>query len=124
MNSCLYECSVMHHRLAPKEHHFRYRIFMFYLDLDELDEVGRRTRWFSRNRFNLYSFRDADHLHLSRSNRREEARAFKSEIRNSKSEIDQSLLASVATEGTHIPRTTKDNLIAWLAQQGVEFSGR
>ena len=23
MNSCLYECSAMHHRLAPKEHHFQ-----------------------------------------------------------------------------------------------------
>ena len=62
MNSCLYECSVMHHRLAPKEHHFRHDIFMFYLDLDELDAVARAVRCFSRNRANLYAFRDDDHL--------------------------------------------------------------
>ena len=38
LRSALYECDVMHHRLEPKEHHFRYRIFMFALDLDEIDE--------------------------------------------------------------------------------------
>jgi|SRR5579859_6540749 len=61
MNSCLYECSVMHHRLAPKVHHFQHDIFMFYLDLDELDSVAKRILFFSHNRLNLYSFRDSDH---------------------------------------------------------------
>ena len=64
MNSCLYECSVMHHRLEPKEHHFRYRIFMFALDLDEVDALSKRLPFFSRNRWNLYTFRDRDHLTL------------------------------------------------------------
>ena len=71
LNSCLYECSVMHHRLEPKKHHFSYNIFMFYLDLDELDEVAERCVLFSRNRFNLYSFRDGDHLQLSAKTLRE-----------------------------------------------------
>ena len=62
MNSCLYECTVMHHRLEPKENHFRYGIFMFALDLDELDALA--VRGFSRNRWNLYTFRDRDHLTL------------------------------------------------------------
>lgn len=61
MNSCLYECSVMHHRLAPKVHHFQHSIFMFYLDLDELENVARKNLLFSHNRKNLYSFHDADH---------------------------------------------------------------
>jgi DUF1365 family protein len=51
----------MHHRLAPKVHHFQHDIFMFYLDLDELDLVSKNVLLFSRNRGNLYSFRDADH---------------------------------------------------------------
>ena len=54
----------MHHRLSPRVHHFSYRIFMFALDLDEIDEVARRVPIFSRNRANLYSFRDRDHLTL------------------------------------------------------------
>jgi len=62
MNSRLYACSVMHHRLVPRKHAFRYRIFLFALDLDEIDEVAARVRGFSRNRFNLYTFRDCDHL--------------------------------------------------------------
>jgi DUF1365 family protein len=37
---------------------------MFALDLDELDVVARRIPFFSRNRANLYSFRDHDHLNL------------------------------------------------------------
>lgn len=52
----------MHHRLSPKKHKFVYDVFMFALDLDELDALSRRFRFFSRNRFNLYSFRDKDHL--------------------------------------------------------------
>jgi DUF1365 family protein len=62
MNSCLYECNVMHHRLAPKEHRFSYRIFMFYLDLDEIDAVARRIPFFGRNGRNIFAFNDADHL--------------------------------------------------------------
>lgn len=65
MNSCLYECSVMHHRLEPKEHQFRYRIFMFALDLDEVAALPERLGLFSVNRWNLYAFRDRDHLTLA-----------------------------------------------------------
>lgn len=61
MNSCLYECSVMHHRFAPKVHHFSHDIFMFYLDLDELETVAKKIFLFGYNRKNIYSFRDTDH---------------------------------------------------------------
>jgi uncharacterized protein len=52
----------MHKRVSPKQHEFNYRVFMFYLDLDELDEVDKRLNLFSRNRFNWFSFMDRDHL--------------------------------------------------------------
>lgn len=54
----------MHRRLSPKVHHFNYQIFMLALDLDEIDNVASRIWGFSRNRFNLYEFRDRDHLTL------------------------------------------------------------
>jgi len=38
---------------------------MFCLDLGELDPLDKRLRWFSRNRWNLYSFFDRDHLRFS-----------------------------------------------------------
>jgi len=62
MNSCLYECQIMHARLSPRSHRFVYRIFLFAIDLDELDEVDRRVSAFSLGRPNLYSFRDADYF--------------------------------------------------------------
>lgn len=64
VKSCLYECNVMHHRLEPKVHRFSYRIFMFALDLDEIDAVAKKTFGFARNRRSLYEFRDRDHLTL------------------------------------------------------------
>jgi DUF1365 family protein len=54
----------MHNRLAPKVHNFNYEVFMFYLDLDELDTLHKKLSLMSRNRFNLFNFRDKDHLQL------------------------------------------------------------
>ena len=68
LNSCLYKAKVMHHRLAPKVHSFHYEVFMFYLDLDEINAISKRLNWMSRNRFNLFNFRDKDHLQLPREN--------------------------------------------------------
>lgn len=65
MNSCLYDGVVMHHRLRPLRNRFVYSVYMFYLDLEELDDLHQRLRFFSRNRSNLYSFRDADHMHIT-----------------------------------------------------------
>jgi DUF1365 family protein len=62
MNSCLYECQILHARFAPRAHRFDYRIFMFAIDLDELDLLPRRLALFSVNRRNVYSFRDGDFL--------------------------------------------------------------
>ena len=62
--TCLYECRVMHRRLSPKAHQFSYNIFLFSLDLDETDATAARVRGFSHNRWNLYNFRDRDHLTL------------------------------------------------------------
>jgi DUF1365 family protein len=66
MNSCLYKAKVMHYRLAPKVHSFHYNVFMFYLDLDEIDTLHNKLRLMSRNRFNLFNFKDSDHLQLPR----------------------------------------------------------
>lgn len=64
MNSCLYICHVIHHRLAPKKHGFWYKVYLFYVDLDEMDLLSRKFRWLGHNRFNLFNFRDRDHLQL------------------------------------------------------------
>jgi uncharacterized protein len=57
----LYRGDVVHKRLRPVEHALKYRVFSLLLDVDQLDQLAARSRWFSRNRFNLASFYDRDH---------------------------------------------------------------
>lgn len=62
MRSCLYKATVMHNRFEPKQHRFHYQLFFFYLNIDTLDSDFKRLPIVSRNRFNLFSFYDRDHL--------------------------------------------------------------
>lgn len=62
MNSSLYECRIVHQRVSPRPHSFSYDVFLFALDLDEIDEVARQVGLFSHNRRNVVTFRDDDHL--------------------------------------------------------------
>lgn len=64
MNSCLYEATVMHNRLSPKKHSFHYRVFMFYIDLDEIIPLSKKLLLLSYNKYNFFSFRDREHLQL------------------------------------------------------------
>ena len=57
----VYEGVVTHARLKPVQHKLKYKVFSFLLDLDSLDTVAARLKFFSRNRFNLFSVRDRDH---------------------------------------------------------------
>jgi uncharacterized protein len=59
--SALYVGTVMHRRLRPRRHRFRYRVFWLLLDLGELAALSSRLRFFSHNRPNLFSLHDADH---------------------------------------------------------------
>jgi len=59
--SCLYLGKVMHRRLRQVSYRFTYRVFSLFVDLDELPALHRRLRFFSHNRFNLFSLRDRDH---------------------------------------------------------------
>jgi DUF1365 family protein len=60
--SCLYEGTVRHRRRAPVPHEFRYRLWMLYVDLDELPRLFARRWLWSADRPNLVWFRRADHL--------------------------------------------------------------
>lgn len=62
MNSCLYRCRVMHERLSPKRNRFEYDLFMWSLDLDEIDFWVSRLWLMGHNRWNAFSFWDRDHL--------------------------------------------------------------
>ncbi len=59
--SALYVGSVVHQRVRPVRHRLSYRVFSLLLDLDEVEDLGRRLRLFGYNRFAVYAFRDDDH---------------------------------------------------------------
>lgn len=99
INSSLYECTVMHSRKKLTMSKFFYKYFMFYLDLDEIDEISKRMYLFSRNKFNIFSFRDRDHIVFDKPGAKENVMRF---IQNSgvTEEVGKvCLLTNVATFG-------------------------
>lgn len=62
MKSCIYEGQVRHTRTRPVLHRFRYRLFMMYLDLDELPQVFSKRWFWSTKRRALARFRRSDHI--------------------------------------------------------------
>ena len=90
----------MHARFAPKAHRFDYRIFLFAMDLDEVELLHRRLLLFSRNRRNLYSFRDEDFL-----------------------PTHESLHNAPPRPPAPSAATLKERVIAHLASQGIDLTG-
>ncbi|XDD48566.1 DUF1365 domain-containing protein [Leptospira sp. WS39.C2] len=72
----MYEADVFHKRTAPTENKFRYKIFNFYLDLEEIDQLSHKSAIFSRNRWNLFSFYDRDHLQFGKTTIYENVKTF------------------------------------------------
>ena len=62
MESCIYEGQVRHTRTTPVLHRFKYRVFMMYLDLDELPALFEKRWLWSAKRPALARFRRSDHL--------------------------------------------------------------
>ncbi|MBD3169792.1 MAG: DUF1365 family protein [candidate division Zixibacteria bacterium] len=59
--SCLYTGWVQHRRFEPKNHNFRFPLFMMFLDLAEIDNLFPESIWWSTRQFALTSFRRKDY---------------------------------------------------------------
>ncbi len=62
MESCIYEGRVRHVRQTPAIHRFNYRLYMMYLDLEELPTLFSKRWFWSGSRPALARFRRNDHL--------------------------------------------------------------
>ncbi|MDE2423026.1 MAG: DUF1365 domain-containing protein [Betaproteobacteria bacterium] len=62
MHSAIYTGWVRHRRYVPAKHTFSYQMSMFYLDLQEIDQLVSQHRWFSKNRFNWLQWRRQDYM--------------------------------------------------------------
>ena len=101
MFSRVYFGKVRHTRFAPRFHEFTYGLYLFYLDLDELQTVFK-GRWFwSANRFNFASFQDQDHLRS---------------IRNGNQDLKPMLLEFLQQRG--IPNVSSIRLLTQLRYLG------
>lgn len=62
IESALYIGKVFHARHVPKKHAFDYNIFLFWLNLDELDDISQKVSGFSTQRFSPIRFKRSDYL--------------------------------------------------------------
>jgi len=54
--------SVWHRREGPRSHAFRYRLYFSLLDVADIEQTVARCRFWSRERFNLVTFRRSDFI--------------------------------------------------------------
>lgn len=59
--SGIYTGDVTHVRLRPVHHKLRYPVFSLLIDLDELELLNSKLKFFSQNRLNVLSIHDKDH---------------------------------------------------------------
>ncbi|SMF47055.1 hypothetical protein SAMN02745866_03021 [Alteromonadaceae bacterium Bs31] len=62
LKSAIYKGWVQHRRFSPKEHQFKYQVFMMYLDLDEIDAVLSKSYFWSSSKYALARFKRSDYL--------------------------------------------------------------
>lgn len=71
LKSCIYEGTVLHQRLVPRTHEFSYQACMLYLDIDELQSIAKKTRFFSLQKRNLMWFNREDYINPQKGTIRE-----------------------------------------------------
>jgi len=62
VHSAIYKGWLRHRRFTPREHKFSYRVFMMYLDLDELDSVFKLSPFWSKKPWRPARFQRSDFL--------------------------------------------------------------
>lgn len=62
VHSCIYEGKVRHRRFSPVKNDFQYRLFLMFLDFQELPILFQGRRFWSSDRVNVAYLRRRDHL--------------------------------------------------------------
>ena len=61
MNTKIIVSSIVHKRYGKIEHFFKYKVPSLFIDLDELKIIELKSKIFSINSFNIFSFNEKDH---------------------------------------------------------------
>lgn len=59
--NALYRGIVMHQRLQPRRHKFRYKVFSLLVDLTTLEKTAATLKFFALNKWNIFSLYYRDH---------------------------------------------------------------
>lgn len=62
MPNAIYSGELMHARFIPKLHKFNYRINLFWLDIEKINETAKNIRWFSAEKRAAIQFKRSDFL--------------------------------------------------------------
>jgi len=62
LNSCIYTGWVRHRRFTKVNNQLNYQVYMAYIDLDEIEQVFAKTRFWSLEKFNFISFFRKDYF--------------------------------------------------------------
>ena len=61
MNTKIILSSIVHKRYGKIQHFFKYKVPCLFVDLDELETIKSKSKIFSINSFNIFSFNEQDH---------------------------------------------------------------
>mgnify|MGYP001250495002 CR=1 FL=1 len=61
MNTKIILSSIVHKRYGKIQHFFKYKVPSLFIDLDELEVIKSKSKIFSINSFNIFSFNEKDH---------------------------------------------------------------
>ena len=62
LRSAIYKGWVWHNRYEPRRHEFRYRVFMMYIDLSEIESVLASSIFWGRRWFHIARFKRTDYF--------------------------------------------------------------
>lgn len=92
MKSLIYQGEVSHARLSPQQHNFRYPVYFYAFDLDELPLLARQNPLFGYNQLRPVAIHDSDYLQPGTEPIREKLSKV---LKNSEIDIDQARVVLV-----------------------------
>jgi DUF1365 family protein len=115
MKSGIYWGDLYHARYKPKKHEFHYKFFQWAIDLSELEEAHKLSRWFSCKGFAPLWFRRKDYLKKVPGTLQQAALAKMSELANEKLEGRVVFVGNIRTFGLFFSPVN----LYFLEQQGT-----
>lgn len=82
LRSAIFEGWVWHHRYQPSEHKFRYRVFMMYLDLADVDSVFSKSLFWGRRWYHAARFVRSSYFSINGNNTQSVDAAVRQEVRS------------------------------------------